>query len=680
MRACPLVLRRGNSPAAVRNALPLALMWLAALFVACVSLAARADEDLPGRVGRIADFGGQLYQSPEDRPTEWVSIGLNYPVTSGDNLWVSGDGRAEVDYGGGQFRLAGDTNLHISRLDEARLALFIAQGRVIVRVRVLDTGEVARIDAPNTQVQLTRPGLYRVDVTPDRQTTIVTVREGEAIIALAAGAQQALPGQTVSVTGPDPVAADIRNGIGQDGFDTWSSNRDRRYEKSRATAYVSRQMVGYADLDEYGTWQTTPEYGPVWYPAAVAEGWAPYRDGYWTTVGGWGHTWVDYAPWGYAPFHYGRWAWIGGRWGWCPGGYVARPVWAPALVGWYGGAGWGISGSFGAPVYGWVPLGWGDAYHPWWRRCSYNCWAHYNRPYAVNVAVRPNAPPPRYTNIGVPGAITAVAGATLVGRMPVPTNMVRVSPHQVSTAPVLAALPVVATGPLHVPVVRPGTGGTPPPASTFYPVSRFERTGVGAIARPPTAAGTTTRTAAPLPPRPSPSAGAVPPTASGRPTATVGSAAPAGAAVVARPAPSSGAVPTGATTLVPAPAAGGMNTAAPPAPVEARSRPRPQPTPLPQTSGIPMPRTTSQQVSGGAPPPSAPLARSAPARAVQGERGAPVPLQAPQVVPGPAPGAAGPAPQAGGHLAPAPAANPASGRKDAKAAPDKNSAAGTAGK
>ena len=97
-------------------------------------------------------------------------------------------------------------------------------------------------------------------------------------------------------------------------------------------------------------------------------------------VAGFGWTWVDDAPWGYAPFHYGRWVHVGNRWGWCPGGYVARPAWAPALVGWYGGSGWAASASFGAPVYGWVPLAWGEPYIPSWRNCSGRCWSRYNRP------------------------------------------------------------------------------------------------------------------------------------------------------------------------------------------------------------------------------------------------------------------------------------------------------------
>src|SRR5689334_2766063 len=74
--------------------------------------AQNADEDAPGRVGRVASWQGDLYVAPQDRATEWESIGLNYPVAGGDNLWMSGDGHGEIDYGSGQFRLGGDSNVH----------------------------------------------------------------------------------------------------------------------------------------------------------------------------------------------------------------------------------------------------------------------------------------------------------------------------------------------------------------------------------------------------------------------------------------------------------------------------------------------------------------------------------------------------------------------------------------
>jgi hypothetical protein len=553
-----------------------------ATWLACAVSPVRAQDDLPGRVGRISEFAGQIYLSPEDRATEWQGVGLNYPVSSGDNLWVSGDGRAEVDYGGGQFRLAGDTNLHVSRLDENQIALFVAQGRVILRVRVLDPGDSVLIDAPNTQVQLTRPGLYRIDVDPDRQSTAVTVREGEAVVLLANGSQQALPGQMAIVTGPDPTMANVVNGTGQDGFDTWSADRDRYYDRPRGNAYVSPQMVGYADLDRYGTWETAPEYGAVWYPTNVVTGWAPYQDGYWTSVSGFGLTWVDAAPWGYAPFHYGRWAWIHGRWGWCPGAFVARPVWAPALVGWVGGASWGVSARLGKPVYGWVPLGWGEPLNPWWHRCSYNCWARYNRPYAVNVAVRPTHPPAQFRNVAVPGAMSAVAAPTLSGRLLVRDHLVTVPSQQYRSAPVLATAPAVPAGPLHIPGPRAGAPGVPAPASTYYPVSRQGRPGVEAPARQALPAATPI---APMQGQPMPRAtGSPPPT-----PPQSGSPARGRAAPVASPAPA----PPGAPATTAPPPSGTMTRARPP-----RSGP-PESAPLTQQPALAAPATAPAPPSHG---------------------------------------------------------------------------------
>jgi hypothetical protein len=439
-----------------------AIVLLAALH----PLAAGAQDDLPGRVGRLADVGGRVYLSTEERADDWIEALRNDSVTSGDNVWVAEDGRAEIDYGGGQFRLAGDTNVNIARLDDRMLSLFVAHGRVIVRVRVLDSGEAARVDTPNTQVVLTRPGLYRIEVSGDRERTSLVVREGEATVSLAAAVQQVLPGQTASVVGEQPDYAEVRAGFATDGFDAWSADRDRRYERSRSATYVSRQMIGYADLDEHGRWETLPEYGAVWYPTSVQDDWAPYRYGRWNWVAGFGWTWVDDAPWGYAPFHYGRWIHVGNRWGWCPGHYVARPAWAPALVGWYGGSGWSASVHVGAPAYGWVPLAWGEPYIPGWRGCSDRCWTRYNRPYAVNRAERPHAPPTRYANWTAPGGITAVAGATFTGRKPVHANVLNLPRQAIANAPVLSQAPVLAKPSAQTVGAKP-TVNAPPPAAQF---------------------------------------------------------------------------------------------------------------------------------------------------------------------------------------------------------------------
>src|SRR5213593_1471879 len=246
---------------------------------------ARADSESPVRVGRVSELAGALYLAPQDRPNEWAGVGVNYPITTGDNLWIGPSGRAEIDFGAGQFRLAAETNLQVTGLDEHQFSLFIASGRVIVRLRVLDAGDSVRIDTPQTQVEIDRAGLYRIDVT---EQTMVAVREGEANVRFAHGVQQTLPGQLATVSGDRGANIAIQNGFGTDGFDAWSATRDRRYDTSRSAAYVSREMVGSSDLDGYGSWESYPEYGAVWFPTTVAVGWAPYRFGHWVWLVPWG--------------------------------------------------------------------------------------------------------------------------------------------------------------------------------------------------------------------------------------------------------------------------------------------------------------------------------------------------------------------------------------------------------
>ncbi len=96
-------------------------------------------------------------------------------------------------------------------------------------------------------------------------------------------------------------------------------------------------------LDGYGQWIDTDDYGQVWRPDATVVGvdFTPYESG-----GSWAYTDAGWAfacdyPWGWLPFHYGRWAWFHGYWGWVPG-----HRWGPAWVEWRHGGG----------VVGWRPL------------------------------------------------------------------------------------------------------------------------------------------------------------------------------------------------------------------------------------------------------------------------------------------------------------------------------------
>ncbi|HSV20395.1 MAG TPA: DUF6600 domain-containing protein [Casimicrobiaceae bacterium] len=596
-----------------------------------------ADDGPAPRVGRVALSQGALYIAPPDRAREWAAVGVNHPVATGDNLWISGEGRAEVDYGGGQFRLGPDSNVHVSRLDDAQLALFIAEGRVIVRVRALEPGESVRVDTPNAQVDLVRPGLYRVEVSPDPRQTWVIVREGEAGIALPGGVQQVLPGQTATIAGTTGGIAEVREGAGLDGLDTWSADRDRVYEGGRQTAtYVSRSMVGYPDLERYGRWQTVPEYGAVWFPTTVVDDWAPYRYGHWVWLAAYGWTWVDDAAWGYAPFHYGRWANVGGHWGWCPGAYVARPVWAPALVAWYGGSGWSYSASVGAPVFGWIPLGWRDPFVPWWGRCGARCYERYNRPYAVNVAERPNQPATYYANWRVPGAITAVPAATLRDTRPVQTSRLALPAQALANAPLLTRAPAVTPGPLSTRVVQPGHGA-PLPAGEL--AARIKPQAVSPFAGGAPARGRTIPAPTATPSRetftrPRPPIDSVPPASVGVTRVPPAAVAPPREPLVRQPpvvnVPLAGSVRQESGRNVMPPQAVRQAPVAPVAPIE---RPPRSFTPAPP---VPVARPApAAPVARSAPPaPAAPVVRSAPPAPVHAVPPAPV---TPRAMPQPAP-------------------------------------------
>src|SRR4030095_4193195 len=72
-----------------------------------------------------------------------------------------------------------------------------------------------------------------------------------------------------------------------------------------------------------------------------------------------GWTWLDTAPWGWAPYHYGRWVFVNNFWAWAPGPVIVRPAYAPALVVFLGG----VTVSFGRPVC-WAPLACGEPLVP----------------------------------------------------------------------------------------------------------------------------------------------------------------------------------------------------------------------------------------------------------------------------------------------------------------------------
>src|SRR5499427_9300065 len=483
------------------------LKWMSLISVALAvyllapQRAAADDEDPPSRVARLAFTGGNVSFNPAGTD-DWVAAVVNRPMTTGDKLWSDDNSRAELHLGYAVIRLSDHTGFSFLNLTDEMTQIRLTEGTLNIRVRRLGDDETFEVDTPNLALSILRPGSYRINVNEAGDATIVGVRDGQGEITGGGSAYTIHAHEEGYFNGIDQLDADIQRGQSDENdFDRWCYDRDRREEHSASARYVSDDVVGYEDLDEYGGWRPVPEYGNVWFPHTVMVGWAPYRYGHWVWISPWGWTWVDDAPWGFAPFHYGRWVTVGGVWGWVPVAprpavvtvaYV-RPVYAPALVAWVGGPHFGVSVGVGGGGVAWFPLGPRDVYCP-----SYHVTPRYvervnvynttiiNRTQVTNVYntvyVQKNVTNINYQNRGY---VTATSRASFTSAQPVGRNMVRVDSREVASAQVSPMTPAVApqqrsvlgsaaqarVRPPAQAVARPVVAKTPPPPPVA-PVNR----------------------------------------------------------------------------------------------------------------------------------------------------------------------------------------------------------------
>jgi hypothetical protein len=346
-----------------------ALLTIAAALLLAAPLGAQdyssPAQDPPGRVARIAFAQGNVSLEPAGVST-FSQAELNYPLTAGDRVYVDNDSLAELQMGGLAVRMGNGADLTLSSLTDG-----VAQFGVV------------EIDTPNGTILVQRPGDIRVDSYPQDDSTVVTVSSGSVEVTGPGGLDQVVgPNQAMRFVG-SPVVIQQVSPLPPDSLDSLDQQQEAKFNASLGVRddYVSPDMIGAADLDGYGDWAPSPDYGEVWYPTTVAFGWAPYQNGHWAWIAPWGWTWVEAEPWGFAPFHYGRWAYIDGRWGWIPGpppgvwGRPVRPVYSPALVVFVGG---------GVGITAWFPLGPGEAYQPWYHASA----VYVNRVNVTNIYSR----------------------------------------------------------------------------------------------------------------------------------------------------------------------------------------------------------------------------------------------------------------------------------------------------
>jgi hypothetical protein len=242
------------------------------------------------------------------------------------------------------------------------------------------------------------------------------------------GSQTIEPGQSMLVRGDstDPEFQQT-SAPPRDQFDEWSGSRDAEIVTARSPQYIGGEVQGGEDLDRYGNWVPSPDYGQVWAPQGMPADWSPYSNGQWTYLDYYGWSWIGYEPWGWAPYHYGRWFWNTGiGWCWWPGlraGFGFR--WSPAMVSFFG---------FGGGL-GWVALAPFELFHPWWGH-GFGGWGAFHGGYDLqhfrNAGIRGGAITAGFNSFGGAGHRFSMASAGQIRSASLYRGSLPVSPNAAS--------------------------------------------------------------------------------------------------------------------------------------------------------------------------------------------------------------------------------------------------------
>lgn len=348
--------------------------------------------DVTARVGRISFITGDVQIRRSDS-RDWETAVLNLPIVEGDEVATSGNALLEIQLGKDAYlRLSQSSFIKFLNLKDEGIAVSLSEGTVSVRLFEFDKEqEYFEIDAPATTVALQKDGLYRIDAQDARsreKAVRVTVGEdGEARIYSMSSGFTLRSGRSAKVFLEGDYAGEweLANAADfYDEFDEWVAKSDaaviKRMQDAFYDKYYDRDIYGAEDLNDYGEWIYTRQYGYVWRPyRSVIDyypDWSPYRYGHWRWIPPFGWTWVNDEPWGWATYHHGRWIFIDGYWVWTPYALVrtGRSWWRPALI---------ILGTWGNNIY-WCPLPYNYSYY------NYN--RHYHR--RKRRDGRGNNPPP----------------------------------------------------------------------------------------------------------------------------------------------------------------------------------------------------------------------------------------------------------------------------------------------
>lgn len=204
----------------------------------------------------------------------------------GDRVTTAGDGRAEILLNPGSYmRIGGNTSFEFVSTNLEDLKINLKAGSAIFEVIAADDFRVS-IKMPQSNIDLTRSGVFRIDVLADG-TSRIAVFKGKAFVGTN-GRTEVASGRTASLVRGSVAVSKFDRGT-NDPLDVWSKDRAKelakvnsRLERNslRNTLLSSFNQRGWNMYNSFGLWVFDP-VRRMWCFLPFGSDWgSPYGYGY----------------------------------------------------------------------------------------------------------------------------------------------------------------------------------------------------------------------------------------------------------------------------------------------------------------------------------------------------------------------------------------------------------------
>ncbi len=324
---------------------------LVIVFVLAAASGALAESHV--RIVRLSYLNGQV-QTDRATGQGLERAILNTPITQGVRLVTGDGGLAEVEFENeSALRIAANSEIQFQTLSMNDNGAKINEIQVLKGVVYLDArskgNDIYRLKSGDSVFQAQRDTQLRLTVNAD-QAQLAVFKGNVELVGLPQMVNVKRK-ETLTLDPSSPSEYKLAAGAEPLPTDPWNRERAAYQQAYASNSGNPGPSIGYGlqDLNYYGSYFYAPGFGYAWQPYGFANsmlGFDPYSAGAWIFAPGFGYSFASQYPWGWLPYHYGSWAFLGSGigWAWVPGGNYGS--------GWYG------NGFHSAPVVIRAPAGW----------------------------------------------------------------------------------------------------------------------------------------------------------------------------------------------------------------------------------------------------------------------------------------------------------------------------------